>query len=291
MRVTLLVLLVVASGGAGVAADPLSVQGLNIDLDVGKDEWIAIRFNLSAGDDLGAHGMLWSCHASENDFETSISQVWFGIIDGVVRPYPGALAVGSSLWTSGTDSAEVGISGTKLRLPPGYSGASGGCQGLGGGYGQGLAAQRSVTLVAVSSAPESRLEFSASWTRGVDSVDVRTGRGILLTKNDFEAGAHANVYPAGVAGGAGVFLQQTETSTHDTIGYYLPELTLFSAGLTTWTCRENGMDCPPPDIVGYIPLSSKSTTDWEFEITLDARLEGPYDVLALLDLRTDDYLD
>lgn len=290
MRLMPLIWIVAATSSTAWAATEEHMETLEVDLDIGTDEWVAIRVNMTSDNDLFVEGMLASCHGSPQGFETVMVQGWLEIEDGAVTPSPHTLDAGSFFWSPQGDSVEFNLNGKKVRLPESEPAGYGACQGKGVGYAGGSSINRSITFVAVASAPQSWIEFTGTWTHGVESFDVRRGHAELFTKNDFASGVHASVYPSIVKVGAGAFMEQKIATQDDTIGWFLPDATLYSSGASSWTCRIDRADCPEPDFFGYIPLSSKGGSEWEFGIELDTKLERPYYALGVIPLGTDDYL-
>lgn len=284
---TLAAIFVTAALGAATADAP---EATDFHLSFGKAEAVAIRFNLTPGSDLRIEGTMWSCHNSTAPFESTVGNALFTISDSS-SSYIHSIRPGSFAWGApGSEIAAAGIEGHRVTGPNLIDESL--CAGMVVVLtAKSNRANESLTVLMLNMAPVGWADLHANWTRNVTGFDVAPALGVARTKDDFDHGAHASVYPLPTGVSAGALLRTDVLAPHGFIGYFTPAA-FGSAGVTEYTCTISSAACPPVNPFGAVPIHAPRASNVTIEIDLDARAgENPYYAFGGVVLPSAGYLD
>lgn len=263
--------------------------------ELGMGDWLAVRANLTPGSDLVVDARFSSCRDLNNTY-TSTTFTWiFTVRDGAVETPTGMGMDG----TSG-DSYEANLDGTRIQQSPGPEASivrQAHCSSS--PFPVSPRGEKTFVVVYLSGEPISWVNGSMNWTMGVQSYDIIRGHGALLGSNQFDNGAHANVYPSFFPTyvAASAHMSAAINVQHDTFGFFVPppgvSAASYSPDAGVWSCHQDGGACRPQRSVApeVVWLQVKGAHNWEFEITAQAGLEGPHFVVVAVEFPDDTYLN
>lgn len=254
----------------------MSEGGVSLHLELPGKQWFAARFNLTGPNDLRVEGDAWICLVEESQFASAS----YRILDGV--PQLGGFRPSA---TSASDSRqfEVGVEGRELGAPLARTEF---CSPKSFGHMGANDPVHSMTSVVFLGGEHSHVWLNASWSFGVDSWDVSTGDARMKEKTDFEHGASAATRRVGA--GVAVAVSQSERTTHDSLGWFLPGVSPVAARAS---CYQDGLACDHwNDDWGMWELASDGGSSWAFNAPLVVELEEPPTSLALAEFPDDHFI-
>lgn len=241
-----------------------------------SEQWLAVRFNVTADSDLALEISQWGCTPHDAGSPPVAGIAWLDIRDGQPRFQSSLLSHVGQLGV-----VEVAAGPAYLRTQ-GIGGPL--CGGTDRHFWGGSGVQRSATILLIT-AHASDVSTTATWSKGVTSFDVQEGKGIMRTKAQFDTAVRVHTYPLPSAS-ASVHEMSMQTS-RDFVGWFKPEA---GPGVHLSECTRNGGSCGEPDGVGNILLAGTGATEWhvsQMEATIE---EPPYYALGGIELPDNSYL-
>lgn len=273
-RTTLTFVLLATLSLAGVGT------GASIDetLSLSLGEWAAITVPVPTDVDPQIRAEFRTCSTASESPAATVASAAFAIVDGV--PHVLTIGTGASRWTVGSEPGSAGLVGSYVQ-PTLIETGSERCERTTiGESALTTGATSELTILLFSASPRATVNFSVT---NADST-IRSGGGIALTKNHFEAGIHANTYPMGMGLSAGALLEESQESPNGSIGWFWPQFS-GSLGTSDHTCHFDQDPCSAAEPNGLQMLASTTSGTWRFTITNELQpLETPYYVLGLAEL-------
>lgn len=293
IRHTILIICLMTLLPAFDGARATSPTALNFSIVLHDKDWVALRFNHSAGADLRFQTTYVGC--STPDWPEALAHAYFYLHErfanstGVQWDGDGALPglqVGANRNVAGQYSNLAGPAGVR----------TGNCGSRWGSAGSPWNDSQWLAEVLIQNAPIGWYNVSATWTTGVTSWDVVTGHGLVHSAAEFPQGVSASAWTPVLGVSTSAALHDSYHSEHDTVGYFLGGSAVNAlTGIpqnSTSSCTQNGERCPIDPGFGseeFTWLRGKGPTDWNFDVHA-SELGSPEPILAIAELPDDTWL-